>query len=164
MTVKPEAPVLTFCRPKYGHFILRKQIVESFCGVRQLSCNAPERGGVLLGRIFTSSGDVFVDKISTPASDDVQARKRFLREDTKHQRFVKKQWEKSGRRRNYLGEWHTHPQSKPDLSIQDRNNIRYLYENQQRPAGLFFSVIVGTNSVCCWEVVEDGILKMPRIP
>lgn len=70
-----------------------------------------EIGGLLLG--FRASGSIRVVSHTTPSLGDLSERHRFARRSPVHQIVASKAWISSGFRCDWVGEWHTHPQSVP---------------------------------------------------
>ena len=110
----------------------------------------PEAGGVLLGRHIRDTENIVVDSITTPVPEDFASRYRFFRSDKAHQRLIDDCWEKSRQTCTYLGEWHTHPESRPTPSFIDLCNWRRKLLFDQFSYCLFF-VIVGTQKIHVWE-------------
>src|SRR5689334_15880296 len=88
----------------------------------QRESSAAEAGGVLLGRLIREADDVIVDEATAPTTDDRRSRYGFWRARPKAQDRVTRAWHESGATRNYLGEWHTHPEDDPVPSDTDTRN------------------------------------------
>ena len=74
-----ERSELIFEMSNCGKIKLSNDAIQVIDGFKQRERNAPECGGVLLGRFIKSSKDVVIDKISTPMKGDVQTRYTFKR-------------------------------------------------------------------------------------
>ncbi|MCB0737326.1 MAG: Mov34/MPN/PAD-1 family protein [Bacteroidetes bacterium] len=110
-----------------------------------------EAGGVLLGRFIISSKNLVVDKVTVPMIGDKRERYSFIREEKMHQRLITKNWEASNGTCNYLGEWHTHPESYPRPSEQDRKNWLEIMKTRTFSSLYLYFVIVGIKEVRVWE-------------
>ncbi len=101
----------------------------------------PEAGGILLG--YRRGVHLDVVAATVPAPQDVQSHWAFVRKDASHQQVAARWWEQSGGRVDYLGEWHTHPQTQPTPSSVDMREWGLLERRNPRP--LLF-LIVGTQA------------------
>lgn len=115
----------------------------------------PEAGGILLGRRLLDSMDVLVDSVTTPFPSDIQERRAFVRNAKGHQDAVDSAWEESQGTTVYLGEWHTHPQARPEPSRTDLCDWRRKSGEDSYRLGLFF-VIVGFEELAVWEIERSG--------
>jgi integrative and conjugative element protein (TIGR02256 family) len=70
-----------------------------------------EIGGLLLG--FRAPGSIHVFSHTTPSLGDLSEKYRFVRRSPLHQISASKAWIGSGFRCDWVGEWHTHPQTTP---------------------------------------------------
>jgi len=66
-----------------------------------------EAGGLLLG--YRKGPHLHVIDVTTPYSWDYQSRASFIRSPKAHRMHALRLWRKSGRRIDWLGEWHSHP-------------------------------------------------------
>ena len=71
-----------------------------------------------------------------------------------------KLWDDSQHAKTYLGEWHTHNQRIPQPSFIDRRNWMEISKRKQNSDWLFF-VIVGTEQIGIWTIVNEKIVQMP---
>jgi integrative and conjugative element protein (TIGR02256 family) len=127
---------------------------------RQLSSTAPESGGMLLGRLVIESRNVVIDEVTEPAASDHRGRFFFVRSWKHAQQRVDSAWEESDCTRNYLGEWHTHPEVDPTPSPKDLRNWRRIAEAARYEQDFLFFVIVGTEKTRIWELDKTkGILS-----
>ncbi|MDX2053624.1 MAG: Mov34/MPN/PAD-1 family protein [Polyangiaceae bacterium] len=132
-----------------------EESVDTLLGYRQLDTGAFEAGGVLLGRIILATGDVVIDQVTTPCSNDLRSRYRFLRSRTGAQARVHQAWIDSQGTRIYLGEWHSHPEPHPSPSRQDIDDWRRVARKARYEQSFLLFVILGTQSLCVW-CVERG--------
>lgn len=78
----------------------------------------PESGGILLG--YRRDKHLHVTMASTPQPGDEQRRYLFNRSKRAHQELALRQWRASAQTVDYLGEWHTHPETHPSPSGLDQ--------------------------------------------
>lgn len=124
---------------------------------RQLDCDANEAGGILLG--YRRGEHLHVVDATIPAAHDVRSRFGFLRRDAWHQAVAIKGWSRSQGTLDHMGEWHTHPEPRPQPSRIDLYEWGRLCSTKRHP--LVF-VIVGT--VDCWFGVGRSINIKSAIP
>ena len=113
---------MRFRRPNGGVIEFCESASEIMSAYRQLDSNAPESGGMLLGRFISGADDVVIDEITEPSDTDQRGRYFYKRSKDQAQHRINAAWEESGHTRNYLGEWHSHPEDDPSPSNQDLNN------------------------------------------
>jgi integrative and conjugative element protein (TIGR02256 family) len=102
------------------------------------------------------SDDIIIDEVSVPSREDRRTIFAFFRARRPAQKKVNEAWRTSLQTRNYLGEWHTHPEKDPskpspkDMADQLRIVNRAKYEQES----LFF-IIVGTAALRVWEFARE---------
>lgn len=79
------------------------------------TCN--ESGGILLGQVKDKV--IYILKASTPNEFDKSSRFSFVRSKSVAQIITNYEFENSEGKTVYLGEWHTHPEKRPNPSNQD---------------------------------------------
>jgi integrative and conjugative element protein (TIGR02256 family) len=119
---------------------------------RQVRPRSREAGGVLLGRLVLESSDVIIDAASEPAPKDVRSRFRFFRAALPAQRVVNAAWADSGGSKNYLGEWHSHPEDVPSPSGTDLEDWHRVVLKTLCEQDFLLFVIVGRVSIKLWEL------------
>lgn len=117
----------------------------------QLETTAAESGGILLGRFINETDDVVIDEAMTPTWSDQRSRFFFRRARRPAQMRVNATWAESAHTRNYLGEWHTHPEDDPVPSEQDLRNWRHIGQAAQYEQTYLIFVIVGRKRTRGWE-------------
>jgi len=141
---------LIFARVGGGRF----QIGPSALAVmRQYVQDAPEKaeaGGILLGRHILGTDDIIVDDVTVPMPGDRRSRFQFFRARRWHQEAINRAWQESSGTCAYLGEWHTHPERYPMLSLVDRLRWQQKLLRDRFTEPIFF-VIVGIAEVRVWE-------------
>ncbi len=122
---------------------------------RQLRDAATEAGGMLLGRLISSTADVIVDRVTRPSPHDRRSRFAFFRARRPAQAAVDHAWNESCQVINYLGEWHTHPEDHPTPSCIDRRDWNKIVSRAHFEQDALFFAIVGRVSTRVWEVSKS---------
>lgn len=118
---------------------------------RQSNARDREAGGVLLGRYVRGCGDVVVDEATIPMRGDRRTRTTYHREAKRHQEIIDARWSMSAGTCQYLGEWHTHPETDPTPSGIDLSDWRRRLRHDEFDSDTLLFVIVGTETVRVWE-------------
>jgi integrative and conjugative element protein (TIGR02256 family) len=151
---------MLFERPFLGPnaFVLIEDSVWSIVQpYAQISKNASEAGGILLG--YRRGKHLHIASATKPQNDDVRERFRFLRQDKQHEVLARKAWNESGGTLDYIGEWHTHPESSPVPSPIDQREWKKILTRQQ--AGMAF-MIIGTHR-CWFGVGEKNTVREAKV-
>ena len=157
--------MLSWARPVFqrrngGRLLVGPNALSSMLAGRQESDQRPESGGILLGRLIIDTTDVVIDEATMPQQGDTQTCKTFHRRSEATQRLVDTAWKASQGTRVYLGEWHTHAESKPRPSRVDRKNRTRILRSARFGQGFLFFVIIGFEEMRVWEGTPNG----PRRP
>ncbi len=145
--------VVSIMRFEYSNCILeiKKQVLDEFKRYIQTEPSKKESGGILIGRYIKDTPNAIVDICTIPQPEDQQKRYFFKRSKKYHQEILDLIWEKSNSTQNYLGEWHTHPESKPVPSSHDLREWRNLLNRQNEDVRYIFYVIVGIDEIFAWR-------------
>lgn len=143
---------LVYRRADCGSLVIVASAVEAMLSYRQHLAGDAEAGGVLLGMLVIERPDRIVEVATSPTASDLRSRLRFFRAKTPTQKAIELAWKVSGGGRNYLGEWHTHPENVPVPSGVDLDNWRRLARTAQYEQESLFFVIVGLTAISAWEV------------
>lgn len=119
--------------------LIETEVLEGLDAYRQTDPRSTESAGVLLG--YRRGDHIHIVQATLPAADDVRSRFSFTRRDKSHQQIATREWQRSGRTKDYVGEWHTHPEATPAPSSIDVSEWKSLCRNNKQP--LIF-VILGT--------------------
>jgi integrative and conjugative element protein (TIGR02256 family) len=140
-----------FCRPAGGVVKIDVEALRPMRDYAQLTDDALEGGGVLIGRHLIDSNDVVVDKVTVPMRGDRRSRTSFHRARKLHQQVLDREWARSDHTSVYLGEWHTHPERTPSPSGIDMDDWRrrLRHDSVEEPFLVFF--IVGQRDIRGWE-------------
>lgn len=123
-----------------GKILIEPPVIDLVRSCRQHETCRPESGGILLG--YRRGDHLHIVSATTPQPDDQRLRFRFFRRDRYHQKIAVRQWELSGNTMDYVGEWHTHPESSPMPSSLDMSEWTKICRSRQ--ASMIF-LIVGWN-------------------
>lgn len=149
-----------FRRTQGGTVTLGQEAWAILNRYRQNDATAPEAGGVLLGRFIKETHDIVVDNVTTPGIGDAASRLTFRRGRRRTQTLIDRAWHESGGARNYLGEWHTHPEDEPSPSGIDLGNWKRIVETARYEQDSLLFVIVGRRHVRIWEVFRaSGVVN-----
>lgn len=143
------------CRPD-SFVLVEWPLLHAVFAWRQNSSDAPEAGGILLG--LRRGDHVHVRGLTQPGPDDRRSRTSFHRARAFHQEQALQQWRASGGMTDYLGEWHTHPESAPTPSGTDIAEWRALQRCYPDP--LLF-LIAGTGEEMWWGLGTGT--SLPRV-
>jgi integrative and conjugative element protein (TIGR02256 family) len=142
---------LVFRRAQGGRVKLSAEarfVVEQF---RQHHEAAKEAGGVLLGRHIRGTQNVVIDEVTTPMRWDGRSRYSFRRRACLHQRVIDERWRESGGTCQYLGEWHTHPETTPTPSGTDLADWKRRLRDDDVESNMLLFMIVGLRVDRLWE-------------
>lgn len=123
---------------------------QSMATHRQVADGDSEAGGVLIGE--TRPECLVVTHATTPQPGDTRGRLFFNRKAEGHQEQVIERWKESQGRLDYIGEWHTHPEKRPQPSLVDR--VGWIWRSVQSKKPLLV-LIVGQEN--CFVAIQDGL-------
>ena len=121
--------------------------------------NDREAGGILIGSY--RGAHIQIVECTTPLFRDRRSRALFDRRDEGHQRTALERWRASGRTLTFVGEWHTHPESRPSPSSIDRRTWRRVAKKNK--AGNTFFLIKGYDSCWCGLSDRDHVVQMTEL-
>lgn len=101
-----------------------------------------EAGGLMLG--LRRDRYLHVVEATTPYAWDRQSRVSFFRSSKAHRMRALRLWRKSGKRVDWLGEWHSHPGFSRTPSGTDLRNWRTLVKHRKAP--MVFPICDGRNT------------------
>lgn len=142
---------MTFLLSNNGTLKISEHAFERMRRYRQIEKGDDEAGGVLLGRFIVDSKNIIIDDVSLPMVGDKQRRYSFVRNAKSHQRIIDFQWFASKGTCNYLGEWHTHPESYPNYSTTDIKGWRERLQKDKFTSRYLYFIILGTEKLEIWE-------------
>lgn len=146
---------MIFRRANGGCLRISDSAVAAMHAHRQLLSDAPEAGGILLGRLILNANDAVIDRATVPTPHDRQSRFRFFRSKRSANAMIDDAWRASNATTNYLGEWHTHPEDTPCPSCVDVRNWRRIHKRSKIEQDFLFFIIVGRAELRIWELARD---------
>lgn len=151
---------MRFTRENGGIVGVSATAASTLMSLAQNGEDAPESGGILIGRLIVDTEDVVIDEVTVPTSSDRWGRFRFWRAKRPAQRRVDRAWNESGGTENYLGDWHTHPEDDPAPSGMDIENWQQIVRTAQFHQDFLFFLIVGRSRTRAWELSKStGVLR-----
>jgi len=85
-----------------------------------------EFGGILVG--VQNDNDVIISDFEVPNKFD-NNKNQFTRHASKLNKYLHESYSKSNGKLEYLGEWHTHPNTNPNFSRNDEESMKELAED-----------------------------------
>jgi integrative and conjugative element protein (TIGR02256 family) len=141
-----------FCRDNGGVIKVGASAMRTMRQFKQTGpTNVDEAGGVLLGRMILESNDVVVDEVTIPTRRDKRGIFSFFRSAFETNTIIKRAWRESAATRNYLGEWHTHPEDYPTPSNVDISNWRKILRKGRIEQDFVLFMILGRKELAVWE-------------
>lgn len=103
-----------------GHNLVTSLEAEA---TRTMPC---ETGGVILGYYSADGGDLVITHALGPGPNAFHDETRFVPDHEFQVREIARLYHESGRRLQYLGDWHSHPGGSGELSAQDRATFQTI--------------------------------------
>lgn len=132
---------LVFQIPDLMSVSICADVVDHLRQHRQLGNEALEAGGQLFATVNKTAWRIA--KATGPRKSDWRTRFGF-RPDRNAERKEIREFFKNGL--HYVGDWHTHPESRPVASGEDLRSMNDLVARSQYELPGFLMIIVGTNS------------------
>lgn len=120
----------------------------------QSSPKACEAGGILIGRENSGNENLIIEYATRPMEHDKRSRRKYIRKDKNHLLFYQELYEKSDKIYAYIGEWHTHPENKPNYSYIDESNWKRIGKIMNRKNQ--YHIIVGIMEIGIWQYNSDS--------
>ena len=137
---------------------ISKSVINNMMKFKQDAFEKPEAGGILIG-YYIQNNSFSITDITTPTLYDKSSRFNFIRNIKSVQSTLKRLFKKSGGKKIYLGEWHTHPENTPTPSGLDNKSIIDQLKFNQLNSDIIFMIIIGRNgfyisSVKKWKIIS----------
>jgi integrative and conjugative element protein (TIGR02256 family) len=117
-------------RKQKGVAWVRKTIVEEMTVEAERAFPA-ETGGVLLGYWARPHEELVITRLIGPGPNAVHKASGFVPDADYQEAEIASCYAESGRLHTYLGDWHTHPNSLPDLSRKDRRTFASIAHHSE---------------------------------
>jgi len=124
------------------------EIIKSF---KQFGTTENESGGILLGQI--SDKGIYILRASTPNKFDKSSRYSFECNKDAAQVIINYEFQNSGRKTIYIGEWHTHPEKNPTPSGVDKSMIIGQFKKNKLNEPFLILIIQGLSEfyIAIWD-------------
>lgn len=122
-----------------------------------------ETGGVLLG--WRNRADVVVSHVVGPGPGAQHERTTFHPDSAWQDERIAELYEFSGRRLEYLGDWHTHPGGRPWPSRRDERTLRHIAASAEARCPDPVMVILGSataDEASAWKIGAFVLRDGPR--
>ncbi|MES2040094.1 MAG: Mov34/MPN/PAD-1 family protein [Pseudomonadota bacterium] len=138
-----------------ARILVEPAAIEKILEFRQNQADKTEAGGILLG--LRRENHLHIVDATTPKPADRRSLFRFFRRDRYHQNFAIQQWKESGALVDYLGEWHTHPETSPSPSTIDLSEWRQICRRE--PIPMVFMILGMDSSLWVGVGINDIVLE-----
>lgn len=156
---KPDSIIIGNGSMKVG---VALEVIQQLRDFQEAHSFEKESGGIIVGYYEITLGGIMISDLTFPQAEDVRGRFRFIRKATGHQDIMDELWKKSGRKKSYLGEWHTHNQEDPIPSLIDKHNWKKIAKREQNFDILYFT-IVGTSKIGFWAMQNSTLIQVAKI-
>ena len=99
-----------------------------------------ETGGILFGYYSEDLTEAYITNIYYNIKDSRQSHWSFIRGKKGFRKYSNRMWQE---KKYYLGEWHTHPDSLPYMSMQDENQMIEIQKLKKMKCPEPILIIVG---------------------
>lgn len=120
-----------------GLLLVESEVLERLKPFSQLGAKAPEAGGILIG--YRRGPHLHVVDATAPGPQDRRSRHEFQRLDPSHEQTAHARWMRSQHTLDYVGEWHTHPQTYPAPSTLDLGEWTQILLHRREP--MIFAIL-----------------------
>ena len=127
-------------RDSNGTVIFSEKVIAHFVRFRQVWPCQREAGGQLFARFEGST--VMVEDVSGPRPTDRRSRTSYIPDRAAEQREID---ERFARGLHFVGDWHTHPDKRPQPSVRDTRSIEECVSRSAHSLKGFLLVIVGND-------------------
>jgi len=148
---------MEFKKSNGGKIKIHQKVLNKIEPYLQTQAHMPEAGGILLGRYIIDSEDIVIDDITEPSEKDIRQRLFYFRSRGFHQRTIIRKWTESQGTCNYLGEWHTHPESIPTPSLKDVDEWKKALKKFKVDYNYLYFLIAGTCDIQVWEGNKESL-------
>jgi integrative and conjugative element protein (TIGR02256 family) len=133
--------------------------------VVEATVHAPrETGGVMLG--VCSGGEMWVQEVIGPGPAATHEPHRFVPDAAYQQERISEAYEASGRRVDYLGDWHSHPGMSVYLSETDVRTLREIAHHAPARQPQPLMVVLGHGDpwrIGAWRLTRGQLSQRQRV-
>lgn len=141
---------------------IETKVLESMISYRQINNDDTEAGGVLIGRVNKGTGNIIIEYLTSPFTEDKRTRYSYHRTDKRHIESFNRIFSESNGIYAYLGEWHTHPEDYPNYSCIDLRNWKSIAKKLGIKDKKYIHIIIGRKSIGVWSY-SDLSKKVQRL-
>lgn len=117
--------------------VISDAVLDHLCGHRQMRWWQREAGGLLFARL--EGADITIVEATGPRLDDARSRYGFSFRLDKQQALID---ERFTRGLHYVGDWHSHPEARPQPSLRDLQTMgSRVRESTHGFRGFLFAII-----------------------
>jgi integrative and conjugative element protein (TIGR02256 family) len=127
--------------PRESRILIEDSVIANVGAFRQVEPSAVEAGGILLG--FRRDTHLHVAIATPPGPLDRRRKFHFYRDVQFHAEIALSQWAKTQETMDYIGEWHTHPEDRPQPSALDLQEWRQICRRRNEPMVFMIQGILG---------------------
>jgi len=141
------------------HILFEKAVLNRVNGYVDPRGHAVELGGILLG--LRRADCIHVTDCTFPGQTDQSSRNRFFRRAPSHQEIASKAWEGSEQKIDWVGEWHTHPETQPTPSAIDKRT--WASQTRSRNSTMTYFIVGTTGSwigICSQDARIRNLLRI----
>lgn len=147
---------LIFSDNNNGMIVIMSNVVEVLLSHRQLTPDSFEAAGVIIGE--RRGMHLVINDLSEPGVGDIRHRYNVDRRGQHHQAKVISTFSQSNGRKQYLGEWHTHPEDYPTPSNTDKSSWVKNLKNSKP----MIVIIVGRNDLWVGKIFKNTLVKLTK--
>lgn len=136
-----------------SNILFESEPLTSMDQYRQDAKEKSEAGGILLG--FRRNSHLHITIATLPQQSDRRQRYSFKRSPLHHQQVALRQWRASQMTMDYLGEWHTHPESNPSPSSLDISEWKKI--GKERASPMVFAILGWSGAIWLGLSCGDAI-------
>lgn len=114
-----------------------------------------ETGGILIG--YVAKNDYVVTDVVGPGEKAKHSRYKFVPDGDYHQKEIERVFNDSGGENDYLGDWHTHPNGKCQMSWMDCRTLRKIADSEINYKKPLMVIACGKNAG--WDISGWSYLK-----
>lgn len=119
--------------------VISEEVLTEFERLRQDTPYKTEAGGQLFGSLTKS--EIVVERITGPRRTDKRGRYHYEPDRRAEQYEILKMHKQN---LHYVGDWHTHPESKPVPSGRDLHSIMECFQRSTHGLNGFLLIVIGT--------------------
>lgn len=127
---------------RFGEVTFSADCLAVFASFQQKKVFSAEAGGQLFGT-FTYGQSVRVSVATGPSRGSLRSRFSFRPNRSAEKREIESFHQRG---LHYLGDWHSHPESRPSPSRCDENKMMQIYGASRHDLNCVLMVIVGTST------------------